>query len=107
MLVTHLTIGPCTVSELRTLKLGFGLIHISIIIYYLFHIYRSDIFDSLQVWSVGLVATYANNAANFYVYCLSGSLFRKELMMVFRCVGPSVTTTTTTTTLASSNSVKK
>ena len=35
------------------------------------------------LWSVGLVTSYANNAMNFYVYCLSGSLFRNELFCIF------------------------
>ena len=37
------------------------------------------------LWSIGLVTSYGNNAMNFYVYCLSGSLFRDELLVIFGC----------------------
>ena len=38
-----------------------------------------DISKRRLTWAVVCLCMYANNAANFYLYCLSGSLFRKEL----------------------------
>ena len=43
----------------------------------------AEAMDNL-LWSIGLVTSYANNAMNFYVYCLSGSLFREELFAILR-----------------------
>lgn len=37
------------------------------------------------LWSFGLLTSYMNNGVNFYVYCVSGRLFRKELKDMFHC----------------------
>ena len=34
-------------------------------------------------WSIGLLTNYMNNGINFYIYCLSGSAFRKEFCAMF------------------------
>ena len=39
------------------------------------------------LWSVGLLTNYGNNAVNFYLYCLSGTMFRKDLARLFRSSG--------------------
>ncbi len=36
------------------------------------------------LWAVGLLTNYMNNGVNFYLYCVSGSLFRKQLILLFR-----------------------
>ena len=38
-----------------------------------------DISKRRLTWAIASLFMYTNNAANFYLYCLSGSLFRKEL----------------------------
>ncbi|KAK7501467.1 hypothetical protein BaRGS_00007271 [Batillaria attramentaria] len=37
------------------------------------------------VWKVTLIMMYMNNAVNFYMFCLSGSVFRRELKAVLTC----------------------
>ena len=37
------------------------------------------------LWSFGLLTNYMNNGVNFYTYCVSGKMFRQELVDMFHC----------------------